>query len=114
MAITIRDPRIEQLAREAAEQSGKDLTQVIMHALDEYLRKLPHRKHSDGLFAEIIETSKRWDRSGRSIWGIMNDAVITTHQGPSTATRGGFPSRKAMTCPDMSGPAVSNPPPREN
>ena len=40
MAISIRNPRAEQLAREVAVASGENLTQAIIHALEERLERL--------------------------------------------------------------------------
>ena len=94
MAIIIRNPKIEQLAHEAAEQSGKDITQVITQALGEYLYRLHTQKNRAGVFGEINEMSKRWSRNERSIWGIMSDSVTTRHLGCSAGTRGGVPPWK--------------------
>ena len=40
MALSIRNPRAEQLAREVAAESGETLTQAIIQALDEHLQRL--------------------------------------------------------------------------
>ncbi|MBW1980509.1 MAG: type II toxin-antitoxin system VapB family antitoxin, partial [Deltaproteobacteria bacterium] len=40
MALSIRNPRAEQLAREVAAMSGENLTQAIIRALEERLERL--------------------------------------------------------------------------
>lgn len=59
MAISIRNPKAEQLAREVAEQSGENLTQAIIHALEERLERLKGRKSARNLAEEIQEISRR-------------------------------------------------------
>ena len=40
MALSIRNPRAEKLAREVAAESGENLTEAIIHALEERLERL--------------------------------------------------------------------------
>lgn len=43
MAMSIRNPRAEALAREAARRSGETMTDAIIRALEEYVAKLRGR-----------------------------------------------------------------------
>ncbi|MDZ7760660.1 MAG: type II toxin-antitoxin system VapB family antitoxin, partial [Desulfovermiculus sp.] len=40
MALSVRNPKAEQLAREIADLSGESLTQAIIHALEDGLNGL--------------------------------------------------------------------------
>lgn len=77
MPISIRNPKAEELARKAAEHSGKGITQVIMDALEGHLRKLHIQQKSHVLFEEIMDISRRCcslpDTDKRSVWDIIND-----------------------------------------
>lgn len=59
MPISIRNPKAEQLAREVAAESGENLTQAIIHALEERLEKLKGRKTAEDLVEEIMKISER-------------------------------------------------------
>jgi antitoxin VapB len=59
MAISIRNPKAEELAREVAAESGENLTQAIMHALEERLERLKGRKTAEDLAEEIMKISER-------------------------------------------------------
>ncbi|MCK4762685.1 MAG: type II toxin-antitoxin system VapB family antitoxin [Candidatus Aminicenantes bacterium] len=59
MALSIRNARAEQLAREIAKESGENLTQAIIHALEERLQRLRDRKNNNNLEKEIMNISKR-------------------------------------------------------
>lgn len=59
MALSLRNPKAEELARKASEQTGKNMTQVVVEALEEYLRKLQTRSGSIGLADELMDISKR-------------------------------------------------------
>jgi antitoxin VapB len=59
MALSIRNPKAEQLAREVAAASGETLTQAIIHALEERLQRLRGRKKILDPVEEIMKISKR-------------------------------------------------------
>jgi len=59
MALSIRNPRAEQLVREVAAESGENLTQAIIHALEERLDRLRGRRTISDTAQEIMKISKR-------------------------------------------------------
>ena len=59
MAISISNSRAERLAREVARESGENLTQAIIHALEERLQRLRGRRTVKDLEEEIMTISKR-------------------------------------------------------
>ena len=70
MALSIRNPKAEKLARELAAESGENITQAITHSLEERLQRLRGRSTAIDLFEEIMKISKRCseilDRDQRS------------------------------------------------
>ena len=59
MALSIRNPKAEKLARELAAESGENITQAITNALEERLQRLRGRSTSIDLAEEIMNISKR-------------------------------------------------------
>ena len=59
MALSIRNPKTEKLARELAAESGENITQAITHALEESLERLRGRSTATDLVEEILKISKR-------------------------------------------------------
>ena len=59
MALSIRNSQAEQLAREVATISGENLTQAIIHALEERLVRLKGRRTTSNLMQEIMIISQR-------------------------------------------------------
>ena len=59
MAISIRNPKAEELAREVAAETGENLTQAIVNALEERLQRLKGRRRARSLAAEIGRISNR-------------------------------------------------------
>ena len=59
MALSIRNPKAEKLARELAAESGENITQAITHALEERLERIRGRSIATDLAEEIIKISKR-------------------------------------------------------
>jgi antitoxin VapB len=59
MALSIRNPRAEQLAREVAAETGENLTEAIIHALEVRLQQLRAIKKILDPFEEIMEISRR-------------------------------------------------------
>jgi antitoxin VapB len=58
MGFTIKNPKAEQLAREVARLSGENLTQAIIHALEERLEQLKARRSATILTEQILEISQ--------------------------------------------------------
>jgi antitoxin VapB len=82
MAISIRNPKAEELAREVAAESGENLTQAIIHALEERLLRLRGRKTIEDLVEEIMKISERCsalpqldDRTSEEILGYNSKGV---------------------------------------
>ena len=59
MALSIRNPNAEKLARELAAESGENITQAITRALEERLQRLRGRSRAVDLAEEIMKISKR-------------------------------------------------------
>ena len=59
MALCIRNSQAEKLAREVAAISGENLTQAIMHALEERLERLTGRRVTADIVQEIMTISQR-------------------------------------------------------
>ena len=59
MAISIRNPRAEKLAREIAAESGESITEAIIHALEERLMRLKGRRTTADIADEIMRISLR-------------------------------------------------------
>ena len=59
MALSIRNARAEQLAREVASETGDSLTQTIIDALEERLERLRGRRAAADLTEEIMAISRR-------------------------------------------------------
>ena len=59
MALSIRNPKAEKLARELAAESGENITQAIIHALEERLQRLRGRSKAIDLAEELMKISKR-------------------------------------------------------
>ena len=59
MALSIRNPRAEKLARELAEQTGGTMTEEVIVALEERLQRLTGRRTAPDLVEEILALSRR-------------------------------------------------------
>lgn len=59
MAISIRNPIAENLARKVANESGESMTQAIIHSLEDRLEKLQGQRNPDNLLQEIKEIGSR-------------------------------------------------------
>ena len=59
MALSIRNTLAEHLARDVAKESGENMTQAIIHALEDRLEKLQGQRKPNNLFQEIREIGKR-------------------------------------------------------
>ena len=59
MALSIRNPKAEKLARELAAESGETITEAITHALEERLERLRGRSSAADLMEELLKIAKR-------------------------------------------------------
>ena len=59
MALSIRNPRAEQLAKEIAAISGENITQVIIHALENHIERLRGSRLNPNTVEEIMNNSRR-------------------------------------------------------
>jgi antitoxin VapB len=59
MALNIKNPTTEKLAREVAAQTGEGLTEAIQHALEERLERLKGRRSAPDLFETLLSISRR-------------------------------------------------------
>jgi antitoxin VapB len=59
MGISIKNRKVERLAREAAKLGGESLTQAIIRALEERLERLKARRSATRLAEEILRISQR-------------------------------------------------------
>jgi len=59
MALSIRNPRAEQLAREVAAEGGENLTEAIIRALEERLERLRGRRTTIDTAEEIMRIAER-------------------------------------------------------
>ena len=85
MAISIKNPLAEELARKVADECGESITQAIIHSLEERLERLKGRRQATGIEEEIIRISKRCsalpeidDRSPEEILGY-NERGLPNH-----------------------------------
>ena len=82
MPLSIRNPRAEQLAREVAAESGENLTQAVIVALEERLQRVRGRHVAPDLVSEIMNVSRRCQdlpdqdtRTVEEILGYDSDGV---------------------------------------
>ena len=59
MALSIRNPEAEKLARKLATESGETITQAITLALEERLERLCGRSTAPDIMEELLKISKR-------------------------------------------------------
>ena len=59
MALSIRNPRAEALARQIASMSGESITQVIIHALENHAERLRGQRMYPDTVNEIMAISGR-------------------------------------------------------
>lgn len=75
MALSIRNPKAEKLARELAAESGESITQAITRSLEERLERLRGRSSAPDMMEEVLKISKRCseipDRDRRSADEIL-------------------------------------------
>jgi len=70
MAICIRNDKAEKLARAVAAQTGENITQAIVHALEERLERITGQYRVYDIKEEILKISERCqsipDKDGRT------------------------------------------------
>ena len=59
MALSIKDPETERLARKLAELTGENITTATKRAIEERLRRLGSRKAA--LLDDMAEIRRRWN-----------------------------------------------------
>ena len=59
MALSIKNPKAEKLAREIAAESGETITRAITLALEERLERLRGRSTATNLTEELLKISTR-------------------------------------------------------
>jgi len=59
MALTIKNPKAERLARELARRTGESLAETVLKALEERFRRVSGRTHRIGLADQLDEIGKR-------------------------------------------------------
>lgn len=59
MALSIRNERAEQLAREIAQLTGYNMTSAIIMALEEKLERLRRFRKADSKLEEVMAISRR-------------------------------------------------------
>lgn len=59
MALSIKNTKAERLAHEVAKETGENITQAVIHALEECLRRLRGRKSTPDCVAMVLEISAR-------------------------------------------------------
>ena len=76
MALNIKDPKADRLARELARRRGETITKAVIAALREQLEREEARKPPPGMAAELMEIGRRYsslpildDRSDNDILG---------------------------------------------
>ena len=60
MALSIKDPEAERLARALAQQTGETITVATRRALDERLRRLASGARKAALLEDLAASRRRW------------------------------------------------------
>lgn len=83
MPITVKNEKVEEMAREVARLSGRSLTDAIGHALGTQLRQLKQARHAPRTLDVLLEISARCGslrdldtRSPDEILGFDGDGVF--------------------------------------
>lgn len=59
MALSLKNPQAERLAREVAKETGETLTTAVIHALEERLVRLKGRRTAPDTLETILAISER-------------------------------------------------------
>jgi antitoxin VapB len=60
MALSIKDPETERLARNLARLTGENITTATRRAIEERLRRLSGQSRKDALLEDMAEIRRRW------------------------------------------------------
>ena len=60
MALSIKDPETERLARSLAELTGENITTATKRALEERLRRVGGQSQKPALLEDMAEIRQRW------------------------------------------------------
>jgi antitoxin VapB len=60
MALSIKDPETERLAKALADKTGETITMATRRALEERLRHLANAGNRDVLLEELAASRRRW------------------------------------------------------
>lgn len=60
MALSIKDPETERLARNLAQLTGESITTATRRAIEERLRRVGGRSRRTALLEEMAEIRRRW------------------------------------------------------
>jgi antitoxin VapB len=82
MALNIKDPEADRLARELAKRRGETITQAVIAALREQLGREKARKRPRGMAEQLMEIGRRYsslpvldDRSDDEILGYDENGL---------------------------------------
>ena len=59
MALSIKNPAAERLARQVAAETGESITAAVQHSLEERLERLKGRRSSPDLVETMLAISRR-------------------------------------------------------
>lgn len=83
MALSIKNRRAEELAHEVSRVTGENLTEAIIHSLEERLERLRGKRTAPDLVEDLLEISRRCsalpdqdDRSPEEILGYDEDGTF--------------------------------------
>ena len=62
MALSIKDPETERLARELAKRTGESLTIATRRALEERLRRIGGAARRAALLEDLAASRRRWSK----------------------------------------------------
>ena len=60
MALSIKDPETERLARNLAQLTGENITTATKRAIEERLRRVRGQSRRAALLADMAEIRRRW------------------------------------------------------
>jgi antitoxin VapB len=60
MALSIKDPETERLARTLAQLTGENITTATKRAIEERLRRVGGRSRKASLLEDLAEIRRRW------------------------------------------------------
>jgi len=60
MALSIKDPETERLARTLSELTGENITAATRRAIEERLRRLGSQSRRSALLQDMAEIRRRW------------------------------------------------------